>query len=98
MFSESGSCVVVFVFKQKTAYEMRISDCSSDVCSSDLPMRISPWLTDRTGKEHGKPQGRTRKGRLAHGFPPKHRAIAGDRGGGGARAFHAVPRARAYHL
>src|SRR3546814_9032395 len=25
-----------FVFKQKTAYEMRISDCSSDVCSSDL--------------------------------------------------------------
>src|SRR3546814_5754863 len=28
---------VVFVFfKQKTAYEMRISDCSSDVCSSDL--------------------------------------------------------------
>src|SRR3546814_1509894 len=23
-------------FKQKTAYEMRISDCSSDVCSSDL--------------------------------------------------------------
>src|SRR3546814_6295321 len=28
------SCV--FFFKQKTAYEMRISDCSSDVCSSDL--------------------------------------------------------------
>src|SRR3546814_4425819 len=26
----------VFSFKQKTAYEMRISDCSSDVCSSDL--------------------------------------------------------------
>src|SRR3546814_12099307 len=26
----------VFVFKQKTAYEMRISDWSSDVCSSDL--------------------------------------------------------------
>src|SRR3546814_8774757 len=25
-----------FCFKQKTAYEMRISDCSSDVCSSDL--------------------------------------------------------------
>src|SRR3546814_9186125 len=31
------SCVcVVFFFKQKTAYEMRISDWSSDVCSSDL--------------------------------------------------------------
>src|SRR3546814_3316042 len=28
-----------FFFKQKTAYEMRISDWSSDVCSSDLPHR-----------------------------------------------------------
>src|SRR3546814_5030227 len=27
-----------FFFKQKTAYEMRISDWSSDVCSSDLPI------------------------------------------------------------
>src|SRR3546814_5028914 len=31
-----------FFFKQKTAYEMRISDWSSDVCSSDLP--LAPWL------------------------------------------------------
>src|SRR3546814_2461621 len=30
------SCLYVFFFKQKTAYEMRISDWSSDVCSSDL--------------------------------------------------------------
>src|SRR3546814_5982786 len=30
------SLLVVFFFKQKTAYEMRISDWSSDVCSSDL--------------------------------------------------------------
>src|SRR3546814_9868159 len=30
---------VGFLFKQKTAYEMRISDWSSDVCSSDLPAR-----------------------------------------------------------
>src|SRR3546814_3157309 len=30
---------VVFFFKQKTAYEMRISDWSSDVCSSDLAQR-----------------------------------------------------------
>src|SRR3546814_9968000 len=29
-------CVFFFFFKQKTAYEMRISDWSSDVCSSDL--------------------------------------------------------------
>src|SRR3546814_3486653 len=28
--------ICIFVFKQKTAYEMRISDWSSDVCSSDL--------------------------------------------------------------
>src|SRR3546814_8986997 len=27
---------IVFFFKQRTAYEMRISDWSSDVCSSDL--------------------------------------------------------------
>src|SRR3546814_5978990 len=32
-------CVVFCFFKQKTAYEMRISDWSSDVCSSDL----LPW-------------------------------------------------------
>src|SRR3546814_5020846 len=31
--------VIFFFFKQKTAYEMRISDWSSDVCSSDLQMR-----------------------------------------------------------
>src|SRR3546814_7803956 len=29
-------CDLFFFFKQKTAYEMRISDWSSDVCSSDL--------------------------------------------------------------
>src|SRR3546814_4067104 len=29
-------CFCVFFFKQKTAYEVRISDWSSDVCSSDL--------------------------------------------------------------
>src|SRR3546814_4919551 len=35
--------VFVFFFKQKTAYEMRISDWSSDVCSSDLKSLL---LTD----------------------------------------------------
>src|SRR3546814_18309526 len=34
--------VVVFFFKQKTAYEMRISDWSSDVCSSDLQRQRAP--------------------------------------------------------
>src|SRR3546814_19154140 len=35
----------IFFFKQKTAYEMRISDWSSDVCSSDLVMEdmIKLW-------------------------------------------------------
>src|SRR3546814_2337014 len=36
-FNSSVCCVYsFFFFKQKTAYEMRISDWSSDVCSSDL--------------------------------------------------------------
>src|SRR3546814_5022009 len=34
--------LVFFFFKQKTAYEMRISDWSSDVCSSDLVALLSP--------------------------------------------------------
>src|SRR3546814_4226102 len=35
-FDHYSLCVLVFFFKQKTAYEIRISDWSSDVCSSDL--------------------------------------------------------------
>src|SRR3546814_9847588 len=34
----------IFFFKQKTAYDMRISDWSSDVCSSDLQMRKVGFL------------------------------------------------------
>src|SRR3546814_3355642 len=37
---------MVFFFKQKTAYEMRISDWSSDVCSSDL------HRSDFLGRQH----------------------------------------------
>src|SRR3546814_5586122 len=38
--------MVIFFFKQKTEYEMRISDWSSDVCSSDLsePVRTRNLL------------------------------------------------------
>src|SRR3546814_20066473 len=42
---------LMFFFKQKTAYELRISDWSSDVCSSDLtplsyyPLSLWPWQT-----------------------------------------------------
>src|SRR3546814_5421392 len=40
-----GACMFVcFVFKQKTAYEMRISDWSSDVCSSDLQAEAAERL------------------------------------------------------
>src|SRR3546814_3914885 len=39
-------CLILFFFKQKTAYEMRISDWSSDVCSSDLEVgKIRGWMT-----------------------------------------------------
>src|SRR3546814_7497959 len=40
--------VCFFFFKQKTAYEMRISDWSSDVCSSDLEQRDRPERAGRT--------------------------------------------------
>src|SRR3546814_8516474 len=41
----------VFFFKQKTAYEMRISDWSSDVCSSDLRQVVEhrEYLIDEKG-------------------------------------------------
>src|SRR3546814_3524881 len=44
-------CVVVFffVYKQKTAYEMRISDWSSDVCSSDLIVALAGLKETTTG-------------------------------------------------
>src|SRR3546814_9217150 len=38
------------LFKQKTAYEMRISDWSSDVCSSDLPLIPSVKAKQRKGR------------------------------------------------
>src|SRR3546814_10399691 len=51
-----------FFFKQKTAYEMRISDWSSDVCSSDLrisvalggsPFDLGHQLVARASRRHG---------------------------------------------
>src|SRR3546814_1971260 len=46
---------VFFFFKQKTAYEMRISDWSSDVCSSDLiggpdEVNAAEWAKDNMKK------------------------------------------------
>src|SRR3546814_10313636 len=40
IFCISDDVLFFFFFKQKTAYEMRIIDWSSDVCSSDLPFAI----------------------------------------------------------
>src|SRR3546814_668018 len=54
------ACLSFFFFKQKTAYEMRISDWSSDVCSSDLsphPYRSSAPPTTTSGGRR-----RTRRG------------------------------------
>src|SRR3546814_3602153 len=48
MIFMSVDCLCInffFFFKQKTAYEMRISDWSSDVCSSDLDDRDRPCLS-----------------------------------------------------
>src|SRR3546814_3420110 len=69
--------ILFFFFKQKTAYEMRISDWSSDVCSSDLvfaglrwplvcrPMRrracLSDWLYWRRSKRGWQPRLRARQ-------------------------------------
>src|SRR3546814_3441614 len=48
-------CVLFFFFfKQKTAYEMRISDWSSDVCSSDLTSLLNS-LEGRRGEVRAKP-------------------------------------------
>src|SRR3546814_10142641 len=46
-------CVFFFFFKQKTAYEMRISDWSSDVCSSDLRARKAIDGEGREGERDG---------------------------------------------
>src|SRR3546814_2674109 len=51
-------CVILlcfFFFKQKTAYEMRISDWSSDVCSSDLKNPPDAILREVFEKSGDKP-------------------------------------------
>src|SRR3546814_8755504 len=48
-------CFSFFFFKQKTAYEMRISDWSSDVCSSDLV--LLQMAVASVADSDGKPQG-----------------------------------------
>src|SRR3546814_4010444 len=49
-------CIYFFFFKQKTAYEMRISDWSSDVCSSDLSRNAVEALERRLAESGTKAQ------------------------------------------
>src|SRR3546814_10273256 len=65
---------LVFFFKQKTSYEMRISDWSSDVCSSDLvagPFRLLHFLL-LSISERDRPAER----RAMHQPPLRQRVIA----------------------
>src|SRR3546814_7261508 len=63
--------VFVFFFKQKTAYEMRISDWSSDVCSSDLKALPIGAGGDQTPDQRGHRRGidAERLGAAAHFHP-----------------------------
>src|SRR3546814_1226771 len=54
-----------FFFKQKTSYEMRISDWSSDVCSSDLRGEPGAGVAPLLGRRSGVRAGRRSGGRLA---------------------------------
>src|SRR3546814_19172487 len=58
------SVLFFFFFKQKTAYEMRISDWSSDVCSSDLRRGEEGFQILADPEHHGRFLARRRVGRL----------------------------------
>src|SRR3546814_19241532 len=78
------SCFFFFFFKQKTAYEMRISDWSSDVCSSDLRRRaqsrhepalsVQPPVRPGNRADHARPAISQHIGKAAEGTRPRHRA------------------------
>src|SRR3546814_9207449 len=77
-------CCVFFFFKQNTAYEMRISDWSSDVCSSDLivPRQHVGGVRGRGERRGLLVGGGFRKGvdRVRRGHCPAwHRSVAADR-------------------
>src|SRR3546814_10637739 len=60
--------IMFFFFKQKTAYEMRISDWSSDVCSSDLRTRFPRVERHEHGADRERAPGADRPfGLVAHG-------------------------------
>src|SRR3546814_10502551 len=63
MLDRVGAICVFFFVKQKTAYEMRISDWSSDVCSSDLNGPEVSRLGGRRTEGRRRRQGRARRDR-----------------------------------
>src|SRR3546814_17079081 len=69
-------CVLVFFFKQKTAYEMRISDWSSDVCSSDLIAVRGDLL--RLLRQHAVQRARQFEAAEIEGLAAAHVDLAGD--------------------
>src|SRR3546814_4100641 len=86
--------IMFFFFKQKTAYEMRISDWISDVCSSDLqsrgtgnardvvhPCRAARHAGDRGSRPRHRIRGKTRQsGELSRGLGSRYRRVQiGDR-------------------
>src|SRR3546814_7170289 len=75
----------VFVFEQKTAYEMRISDWSSDVCSSDLPKcRSVLHHIVHAGRLSFRPAGQRHRGQRRRGARQLHQwRDPGARQGGG---------------
>src|SRR3546814_17059776 len=85
--------VIVFFFKQKTAYEMRISDWSSDVCSSDL----SKSAIDSSGRASSGSSSAPIGGIASLNSPSSLvGATSGNRtsGGGGVGAAISVPTVR----
>src|SRR3546814_1168165 len=68
--------IIILFFRQKTAYEMRISDWSSDVCSSDLGTDCRPAAGRRQpGGGHREGSGSQEPPR---GVQPRHCRHAGD--------------------
>src|SRR3546814_9741404 len=65
---------VFFFFKQKTAYEMRISDWSSDVCSSDLFAPSAPAFRN-AGNRHPSRVRNATIGTLKEVHAPAQRAV-----------------------
>src|SRR3546814_1919838 len=77
--------LVFFFFKQKTAYEMRISDWSSDVCSSDLWDLLEDYSVDQDFEDMPS-EGRGARGDLPGGRGGEHHAHSGWVGAGVERA------------